>query len=237
MPIDQARARPRRRAARRDDRAEAAVVSAAGRLRSPPTARFASRAMGNASVTPPPGTSTSGDSDPGVDVESRSGGGADRGFPRGREAWRVPRAPGRLAVRHEERAKPHRATTAWRMGFRALFEGNPLLTVPPALASGAAGVSRPEPGKEPEEPYLYLDLHRRGELRRSRGVSRGRKPKATGGSGLGRDERRGGRPRSRRSPSTPSKRETRARRRIRVQPLCSTTTTYLRKNHHRLSGR
>ena len=57
----------------------------------------------------------------------------------------------------KNRAKPHRCNDRVEDVIQALFEGNPLLTVPPALAMARRCVAS-EPGKEPEEPYLYLDL-------------------------------------------------------------------------------
>ena len=57
----------------------------------------------------------------------------------------------------KNRAKPHRCNDRVEDVIQALFEGNPLLTVPPALAMARKCLNS-EVGEEPMEPYLYLDL-------------------------------------------------------------------------------
>ena len=57
----------------------------------------------------------------------------------------------------KNRAKPHRCNDRVEDVIQAMFEGNPLLTVPPAFAILRRCLAS-ESGKEPEEPYLFLNL-------------------------------------------------------------------------------
>ena len=57
----------------------------------------------------------------------------------------------------EKRAKPHRCNDRLEDVIQALFEGNPLLTVPPAFTMFQKCLAS-DVGKEPEDPYLFLDL-------------------------------------------------------------------------------
>ena len=146
--------------------------------------------MGNASsVVPPPGTSTSGDSN----RESSSGDAAEAAqtedFREGVKRGVYREKQGDLLYVTKNRAKPHRCNDRVEDVIQALFEGNPLLTVPPALAMARRCVSS-EPGKEPEEPYLYLDLPPPRRAKTVTGGEPGKKPKARWFGGSARREAR-----------------------------------------------
>ena len=64
---------------------------------------------------------------------------------------------GEILLDTKNRAKPHRCNNRLEDVIQACFEGNPLLTVPPAFAMFRKCMAS-EVGQEPEEPYLFLDL-------------------------------------------------------------------------------
>ena len=145
--------------------------------------------MGNASsVVPPPGTSTSGDSIRESTSRAEAEAAQTEAFREGVKRGVYREHQGDLLYVTKNRAKPHRCNDRVEDVIQALFEGNPLLTVPPALAMARKCVAS-EPGKEPEEPYLYLDLPPPRRMNAVAGKEPGKKPKASwfGGS---RDEAR-----------------------------------------------
>lgn len=109
------------------------------------------------SVVPPPGTSTSGESIRDSSSRDAAEAAQTEDFREGVKRGVYREKQGDLLYVTKNRAKPHRCNDRVEDVIQALFEGNPLLTVPPALAMARRCIAS-EPGKEPEEPYLYLDL-------------------------------------------------------------------------------
>ena len=134
--------------------------------------------MGNASsVVPPPGTSTSGDSIRESTSRAEAEAAQTEAFREGVKRGVYREHQGDLLYVTKNRAKPHRCNDRVEDVIQALFEGNPLLTVPPALAMARKCVAS-EPGKEPEDPYLYLNLPPPRRAEAFTGREPGKKPKA-----------------------------------------------------------
>ena len=129
------------------------------------------------SVVPPPGTSTSGDPIREPSSSDAAEAAQTEDFREGVKRGVYREKQGDLLYVTKNRAKPHRCNDRVEDVIQALFEGNPLLTVPPALAMARRCVAS-EPGKEPEEPYLYLDLPPPRRAEAVTGREPGKKPKA-----------------------------------------------------------
>ena len=116
--------------------------------------------MGNAASlnVPPPGTSTSDrdlNASPGSTRAAEEA--QHREFHEGIKKGVYREHQGDLLHVTKNRAKPHRCNDRVEDVIQALFEGNPLLTVPPAFSVLRKCLASEE-GKEPEVPFLYLDL-------------------------------------------------------------------------------